>query len=376
MNTWEPDEGFFRGVDALTIGPELEPSILSLSAALSAEMWREFSHVPGEGQVRGSAGKLLSAVTERGESERFLRASPFRQGYARRLERKLGPDAPALMDFLCLSHPTPPELVQSWLGNERCACAIDQGLLARCGREVVPRVRFIPYHGRYYLAESCQVEEWGKKHGISPAHISVQTHENIVWLRRYAAHARPQRMLEMGSGIGMVSLELADLVPARVGAEINERNYRFSRLNQRLRQDRNVQFTRSDLFGEVWGKFDLIFFNPWQPSHLQLQLIGEFLERAPEHLTERGAVVLWISTQHTPEQDPILAAAAQFGRSCRFAVTRQIVRSWWSPERSVHTISCLIFTRGGANRRMPTQATLPAVEWRLRSAASNLVRSP
>lgn len=123
-------------------------------------------------------------------------------------------------------------------------------------------------------------------------------------------------------------------------------------------------------------KARLIFFNPCQPSHLQVRLIGEFLERAPEHLTENGAIVLWISTQHATEQDPILAAAAQFGRSCRFAVSRQIVRSWWSPERSVHTISCLIFTRGGANQRMPTRATLPAVEWRLRSAASSLVRNP
>jgi HemK-related putative methylase len=62
-------------------------------------------------------------------------------------------------------------------------------------------------------------------------------------------------VLEVGCGSGLVSLELARQVESLVALDINPHAVRATR-------ERGVEVIRSDLFGGIRGKFDLIIFNP------------------------------------------------------------------------------------------------------------------
>jgi hypothetical protein len=372
-----PAESYFRCVRGLAITPELADVVEPLCAAVPASLWQAFARVPGLAEPRGWAGRLVSRVREPFDSQRFLRPSPFQRKYRLELERRHGPQAPRLMDFLCRTRPALRSDVESWLGKQPCAVGIARNVLAESGEHLVPCLRFVPYRGHFYVSDSFQVQRWGAEHGVPPAHISEQTHENILWLRRYASRTGVNGMLEMGSGIGMVSLELADLIPHRAGAEYYERSYLFAQLNRRLRHDDRVTFAPSDLFSAVQGKFDLIFFNPWQPSYQHADLIAAYLDGAPAYLSDGGRVAVWISTQHPPQDDPVLKAAEAFARNRGFTANRQIIRSWWAESgRRVDTISCVLFTRGRGDARIRIHRDLAAHEWTLRSTIASARGSP
>jgi len=68
--------------------------------------------------------------------------------------------------------------------------------------------------------------------------------------------ARPSdRVLEVGTGCGIVSLFVKDVAASVVATDISPHACRNARLN-------GVEAIRTDLFGGVCGTFDLVIFNP------------------------------------------------------------------------------------------------------------------
>ena len=73
--------------------------------------------------------------------------------------------------------------------------------------------------------------------------------------------ARPEdHVLEVGCGSGLISLELAGQVESLVALDINPHAVRATR-------ERGVEVVRSDLFGGIKGRFDLIIIQSPLPSH-------------------------------------------------------------------------------------------------------------
>lgn len=358
-------DSFMDGARRLSIAEPLADDLRSLlEPVLTPELLLAFNSVPAQAdQARASA---WASLNERLTKYRYLRRSASQDRYLQNLSARFGAASVQQFKFLCCSESLPRQLLTTWLGAERVAAALDKGVLIANGAdELTLAIRCVPYHDRLYAADSRIVEDHGRHHSLSPAHINLQTHENIVWLRRHLRGRRVKRMLEMGSGIGMVSLELADLVGERVGAELSERSYQFSQVNRRLRADRAVVFVQSNLFANVDGSFDLIFFNPWQPSSGCVDVIERFLLESLPRLNRDGEIALWVSTEPVPEaQEPVLQAASRFAAEQKTAIDRYVIRSWWAGQ-GVGTISCLVFSR----TRRPVHRTVvdhKSTEWYLR----------
>jgi tRNA G10 N-methylase Trm11 len=132
-------------------------------------------------------------------------------------------------------------------------------------------------------------------------------------------------MLDIGTGHGAVALAASPFLDRVVGSDIDDRNLEFARLNSDLNDVRNVEFVRSDLFASIEGKFDLIVSNPPQavaacgdPStgfhdhggFMGQELVEGILEGAWSRLTERGALVLSLSS-------PVMADGALVERQLR-----------------------------------------------------------
>lgn len=365
-------DSFLDGARRLLIAEPLADDLqLLLEPLVTPELLLAFNSVPAQADTSPASG--WASLNERFTKYRYLRRSAAQDRYLQRLSARFGAASVQQFGFLCCSEAQPRELLAKWLGAEQIAASLHKGLLIANGAdELTLAVRCIPYHDRLYAADSRIVEEHGRHHSLAPAHINLQTHENIVWLRRHLRRRRVGRMLEMGSGIGMVSLELADLVGERVGAELSERSHRFSQVNRRLRGDRDVLFVQSNLFANVDGGFDLIFFNPWQPSSSCVDVIEKFLVESLPRLNRDGEIALWVSTEPVPDtQEPVLNAAARFAAGQNLAVERHIIRSWWEGH-GVGTISCLVFSRGRKAPLQRTVADLKSAEWYLRRKLASL----
>ena len=128
-------------------------------------------------------------------------------------------------------------------------------------------------------------------------------------------------MLEVGCGSGLVSQELAGQVESLVALDINPHAVRAAR-------ERGVEVVRSDLFGGIKGKFDLIIFNPpylptqqaersdqWINYALDggesgRETIGRFLLNLADHLQPEGRALLLISSLTGPEEAESMARDA------------------------------------------------------------------
>lgn len=81
------------------------------------------------------------------------------------------------------------------------------------------------------------------------------------------------RVLEVGTGSGVVSLFVKDITPDVVATDISPIACRNARLN-------GVQVVRTDLFNGICGKFNLIIFNPPYLPTVPEERLETWLDRA------------------------------------------------------------------------------------------------
>ena len=116
-----------------------------------------------------------------------------------------------------------------------------------------------------------------------------------------------EKVVEIGSGTGIISLHCAKAGAEVTAVDISEDAVDCTRLNS-ARNSLDLKVLRSDLLENVNGKFDLIIFNPpylpnaeqqdlrWSGGPSGLDVIRRFLECAGEHLEKDGRIVLALSS--------------------------------------------------------------------------------
>jgi SAM-dependent methyltransferase len=139
-------------------------------------------------------------------------------------------------------------------------------------------------------------------------------------VRVVGADGRVERALDLGCGAGAVAIAMARVAREVVATDIDERAAAFTRLNVRLNGARNVDVRVGDLYEPVRGeRFDRIAAQP--PFHALRpgvaasafvhggvrgdELASKIVAQAPEHLTERGMLVLLADWPMLAEGDDI-----------------------------------------------------------------------
>jgi release factor glutamine methyltransferase len=123
--------------------------------------------------------------------------------------------------------------------------------------------------------------------------------------------APEERLLDMGTGTGIVALHAARAGARVVAADINPHAVACARSNA-LRNDLKVDVRQSDLFGNVEGVFDVITFNPpylpekdapatwmersWSGGSDGSDVVVRFLEDAWRFLAPGGRIYIILSS--------------------------------------------------------------------------------
>ncbi|KFG82233.1 hypothetical protein MANI_007734 [Metarhizium anisopliae] len=145
---------------------------------------------------------------------------------------------------------------------------------------------------------------------IHPSVYSPKYFPETLWYgQNLPSIVKGGSFLEMGVGSGLVSLHLAASGSKVIGADINP----FAVETAKANFSRNRQagtFVVSDIFDQIDGKFDYIFWNhPWQidasvPDELKTEktfdlgyhLLQRFVAESANYLTEGGKVLLGTSS--------------------------------------------------------------------------------
>ena len=117
-----------------------------------------------------------------------------------------------------------------------------------------------------------------------------------------------ENALDIGTGSGILALELAKIAQRVTAADINKETLNELNKNIKLHRIKNLKTINSDLFSRVSGKFDLIVFNPpYIPTgkikFIDLdggkngtQVIERFLKNARKYLSKNGKILLLTSS--------------------------------------------------------------------------------
>jgi release factor glutamine methyltransferase len=117
-----------------------------------------------------------------------------------------------------------------------------------------------------------------------------------------------QDVLEIGTGTGIISIYCAIKGSRCTATDINDKALECARSNAGLNGVK-VEFTHSDLFQNIRGKYDTIIFNPpylptddnieeseqWDGGPDGFRIIRPFLNRSPQFLKKNGELYLVLS---------------------------------------------------------------------------------
>lgn len=291
--------------------------------------WREFTKIP-RARVDGPPTRQLRDLIG---IELLGRHGHLATSTSHELSRALsvwrnGLPAQRLFELLCLNLAIDERDLAFALSREEVESFVAARVLFRRGSTVMMPVSLLPYGDRWYIGESWHLKDNAELYGTQGAPVGYDTSLQIEYLKQRLGRRRLGRMLEVGPGTGIVLLEMGGFAESREGAEYDARTLAFAEANLRLHGDGGARVFASDLLSGASGRYDLVVFNPWQPSEDHFGLIARFLEQARDHLSDRGAISLLLNTRREGPREPLMESLSAKLAELGLEAERDIVHTF------------------------------------------------
>lgn len=291
--------------------------------------WREFTKIP-RARVSGTPSRQLRDLVG---IELLGHHGHLATSTAHELSRALsvwrsGLPAQRLFELLCLNLAVDERDLAFALSPQDVERFVAARVLFRRGATVMMPVSLLPYGDRWYIGESWHLKDNAELYGTQGAPVGYDTSLQIEYLKQRLGRRRLARMLEIGPGTGIVLLEMGGYAERREGAEYDARTLAFAEANLRLHGDDGASVFASDLLSGASGRYDLVVFNPWQPSEEHFGLIARFLEQARDHLAEQGAISLLLNTRREGPREPLMESLSAKLAELGLTAERDIVHTF------------------------------------------------
>lgn len=145
------------------------------------------------------------------------------------------------------------------------------------------------------------------------------------------------KVLDVGTGTGILALTAAKMASSVVGVDVNPKAVELAKKNAKENGIKNVRFLERDLFSAIGKeeKFDVIIFNPpylpveeydplgkaWSGGRGGMVVIRRFLVEAPAHLAENGIILLLLSSLN--DFDEVKKILGQKGMTCEVVAEKK-----------------------------------------------------
>ena len=133
---------------------------------------------------------------------------------------------------------------------------------------------------------------------FSKSEVDYGTH---VLITNFLANKKCETVLDMGGGIGVISVVLAKILHCKcVMSEINTRACELARKNVKFNGVNDlVEVKESDAYKNIEGKYDVVITNP--PIRAGKKVVYEFLLKSIDYLNDQGELWFVIRKNHGEE---------------------------------------------------------------------------
>jgi hypothetical protein len=340
-----------NGIYATLRSVKLDDDFLEATRSLVTRLgvtvdWIEFGKFPGGPEKKSSRRKTACVRRILGGRSRyrFMDTCTDRSADLLSISRSRGANSEVVFRLLCRSELVDEQDLDGILPVADINGLIARGVLVRCGQSLASAVRFVPYGKSFYLTDSLLLGHNRPVDGMQPVYLGFETHRQIQILRDLLHKGSVPRMLEVGCGTGIVTLELADLATDLHGVDNHNRSLLFAEVNQRLHSKNNARFYYSDLLYQVDGIFDLIVFNPFRPTHENLSFFQSFVEQSLGKLSSGGRILLVLHAETSGLDDSVYDAIAALLADRHCSVVRTFIQSGGISTSEVASVSILNIT--------------------------------
>lgn len=149
--------------------------------------------------------------------------------------------------------------------------------------------------------------------------------EDSLLLLRHVEVEPGERVLDMGTGTGIIALHCAKARTEVTAVDLNPHAASCAEANAR-KNHLEMQVVQSDLFLDVEGEFDVMAFNPpyvpddirgtiersWAGGEDGVRVLERFLREAPRHLAPGGRIYVLLSS--VMRDAPLQCVLSQYRR--------------------------------------------------------------
>ena len=152
------------------------------------------------------------------------------------------------------------------------------GIIKKIKKKYQFNLSFIPYKNFIFIRDPHHIyEKWlDKKKSINKIWMGADSIIFLRFLNKYLKTNNFDKVLEIGSGSGIVINSISDKFNKCEAIDINKRAVEFTLINSKINNIKNLKVYKSNLYKRVKGRFDLIIANPWF-----VDLKKQGLEEAP-----------------------------------------------------------------------------------------------
>ena len=291
--------------------------------------WRDFGAIPYRYASGGTLQRTRDVLNARFSSRNpFWWRTPAHAPLFRKLVARHGRASGALFRFLCMGEALDPTSTREAGLEAAVEAGCKSGLFRESDEGWVCPVTLAPFRDRYYLADARVLYDERDRHDVRPVARPTQAEMQLALAEKLLEGRPIASTVEIGCGIGLISIELRSRCRSRIGVDLNPRALAFAEANRTLHADDQVRFLFSDLFEEVKSQADLLIFNPWQPSEPNLPLIERFVTELGSRLSVDGRALLVLDTATEAGVDETTGRIGERLREARLEAQRFIAHSY------------------------------------------------
>ena len=264
-------------------------------------------------------------------------------------------DQRELRDFLEGSNAISQAKLESILGKEKHDELMNTGLIHTEGTTDYLLIKCLNINGKIYCTDSSQTNIHRKRLSFDPAHYNAYILKQIKIIKDIISERTARSYLEMGTGVGIIAMEMTGLVQRSLGLEIYNRNLEFAFLNKKLNGNSEIEFKESDLFSSTMERFDCISFYPWAPTENSIDLVKSFLTSSPAHMTDNGCVVLITESYSRHGERYVDEVVSDCLRMTGLCATKRILETHFfshDNKLAIGRMSLFTIEQRGKNRRL------------------------
>lgn len=185
--------------------------------------------------------------------------------------------------------------------------SIKNNIISKKNSYYSSNISLVPYKKLIFLRDSFKIYQ-DRFDPMKSGDFVWMGGDSVMFLRfleNYLKKKSFKRIIEIGSGSGIVIISLSNKSKNCEAIDYNRRAVDYTSLNTKINAIKNLKSYYSNIFNKVRGKFDLIIANPWFVNIKKggLEEAPYIIKKLDKHLEKKGFLLMLLNSYVKKNKD-------------------------------------------------------------------------